>query len=201
MKKSFFILEFILIITVILIVYFSFSMRPIDNKLDIAKERLILYLKYLRFKSLIDNKLNNDKYWYMQRWTLKFLRCANSNDIYYVIYSDKNKTGHPSQNESLIDPLTNKFIYSSNKCIENNINSKYTLLTKNFNVVDISISCNNTSSLGQISFGHNGKIYNKLSRTQEEFSNNMINDKCIIKLKDINNQEKNIIINKNGLIN
>ena len=117
-----------------------------------------------------------------KRWTIKFFRCRqNVGGIYYVMYSDKNKTGHPNMLDSLKDPLTNKNIYTSNSCKENSINSKYVLLTKEFGITDVQISCNQTTSLGQLSFSSDGKIYSKLSAFDNESSEYEINEPCTIK--------------------
>ena len=40
---------------------------------------------------------------------------------------------------------------------------------KNFDIENIQISCNDTTSLGQLSFGDDGKVYSKLSTNPDEF--------------------------------
>ena len=153
-------------------------------------------MSYTRYKALIDEKFDNtDSLWHKKRWTIKFFRCRNSEDgIYYSIYSDNNKTGHPSSEDSLKDPLSNKYIYSSNYCKENNANSKYVLLTKNFDIENVNISCNNTSSLGQLSFGNDGKVYSRLSNYENESEEYEIKSPCEIKLRTKNGEEGRILI-------
>ena len=139
MKKSFSLLEIVLVISLIAFLYTIFIPKTKINNLDELTSKLSLYLSHLRYKALIDNKYDlDDPLWHKKRWTLKFFRCKeNVGGIYYVMYSDKNKSGHPGAEDSLKDPLTNKYIYSSNNCNENNTNSKYVLITKEFGIKDV----------------------------------------------------------------
>ena len=96
----------------------------------------------------------------------QIFRCRNEEDgIYYSIYSDNNESGTPGENDSLKDPLTQKNIYSSNYCKENNSNSKYVLLTKTLELKDVKVSCNETF-IGTIIIYADGKIYSKLTNNQ-----------------------------------
>lgn len=131
-----------------------------------------------------------------KRWTLKFFNCRESvGGIYFSIYSDKNLTGIPSSSDSLKDPLTNKNIYTSNFCSETNENSKYVLLTKHYDVTNVEISCNDTTTLGQISFGSDGKVYSKLSNEENSSSEFEIKEPCYIKFYDKNDNFEQIIVN------
>ncbi len=103
-------------------------------------------------------------------------------------------TGHPSFDESLVDPLSNKRVYSTNKCESNKKSSKYVLLTKEFGIEDVEISCNNTRSLGQISFGSDGKVYSKLSSYENENFEYEIKSTCILKIKSRTKDFREIII-------
>lgn len=196
MKKAFTLVEILFVISIISIILSFFYLKQNHSKLDIATNRILIYLKEVRYQSLIDNKKEqNNPLWHKKRWTLKFFRCRKDvGGIYYSIYSDRNMTGHPSLEESLKDPLTNKRIYSNNKCVQNENSSKYVLLTKEFEIEDVQISCNNTKSLGQISFGSDGKVYSKLSSYENENFEYEIKDRCIIRLKSRDKGYREIII-------
>jgi hypothetical protein len=148
-------------------------------------------------KHYIDDKFDSeDSLWHKKRWTIKFFRCRESvGGIYYSIYSDDNKTGIPSVQDSLKDPLSQKNIYSSNYCEENSSNSKYVLLTKYFGIVDVKISCNDTTSLGQLSFGSDGKVYSKLSNYNYESNEYEIIEPCSLKFISKDGKSKEILIN------
>ena len=196
MKKSFSVLELILTITLISFLYITFLPKNKINNLDELTNRILLYMSYTRYVALIDNKFNlDDSLWHKKRWTIKFFRCRETEDgIYYSIYSDKNKSGHPSSEDSLKDPLTKKNIYSSNYCKENSSNSKFVLLTKYFGITDVNISCNETTSLGQLSFGSDGKVYSKLSNYENESLEYEIKEPCSIKFFTKEGENKEIII-------
>lgn len=203
MKKSFSILEIIIIIFVILLLYSTFIPKTNHNfKLDEITNRLILYIAYTRFKALVDEKFNDkDEKWHKKRWSIKFLRCRNDNGLYYSIYSDENESGQISKEDTLKDPLTNKHIYSSNSCEENNSNSKYVLLTKNFDVTNVEVSCNKTDSLGQLAFSSDGKVYARLSANPNESDKYEIKEPCFIKLISRDKQKKEIkIVEKTGFV-
>ena len=194
MKRSFTLLELILMIVLLGFLYTSFIPKVKVSKIDNLTNRLVLYLKQTRYQSLINDKFSNsDNLWHKKRWTLKFFRCRETiGGIYYVIYSDKNASGHPGIDDSLKDSLTLKNIYSTNSCTENIKNSKYVLISQNFNIRTVNISCNETSSLGQLSFGSDGKIYSKLSANENDFISYEIINNCKIELSDIFNEKRTI---------
>lgn len=199
MKKAFSLLEILLIISLLGILYTAFIPKSQINKIDELTNRLILYLKQTRYQALINDKYDqDDSYWHKKRWTLKFFRCRKDvGGIYYSIYSDNNSSGHPSIEDSLKDSLTLKNIYSTNYCKENINNSKYVLISQNFNIEDVVISCNETSSLGQLSFGADGKIYSKLSNNVNDNTSYEIKNKCKIKLSDHLGEERTIVLESN----
>jgi len=202
-KKAFFLIE--LIFVILLISFFSYIILPkkIEPEFDTAIDRLVIYLNQTKLQALIDDKFSSsDSLWHKQRWTLKFFNCRKSvGGIYYTIYSDTNMTGHPNADESLKDPLSKKNIYSSNSCQENSSNSEYVLLTKKFGIENINISCNDTSSLGQISFGNDGNIYTRLSNIDNDSNAYLLENDCLIEFKSKNNETKNIkIYAKTGFI-
>jgi prepilin-type N-terminal cleavage/methylation domain-containing protein len=200
-KKAFTIIE--LLFTIIILSIFSgliYSNLKI-SKLNLAANRIVLYLNYTKYLASLENHYNNDEAkWFKKLWTLKFQRCRSSvGGLYFIVYSDKDMDGYIDKVETAKDPLTQRYLYSSNYCNENSsINNKYVLLTKQYKIEEVTVSCNNTSSIGQISFDQYGRVYSKL--TQNEYTNEVVNE-CVIKLKDINNDEISIIISpKTGFI-
>lgn len=186
LKKSFSFLEIIAVITLIGIFYFSFVLKfdVAENKLNDASDRLILYLKHTRLQALVDDKYDsNDSLWHKKRWSLKFFRCKESvGGMYYSIYSDENHTGQVAKLETLKDPLTNKYIYSDNSCEYKEDRSKYVLLTQEFDISKVEVSCNETDSLGQISFGSKGEVYSKLSNDSDKKYDFLVKNPCEIAL-------------------
>ena len=196
MNKAFSLIELLLVLIILIFVGSFFSYNYKKNDLDSVTNRIVLYLKQTRYQSLIDNMNNDtDDLWHKKRWTLKFFRCdKNIGGLYYSIYTDKNKKGHASLDESLNDPLSNKKVYSTNKCENTDKTSKYVLLTKEFGIEEIEISCNSTSSLGQISYGNDGRVYSKLSSYNDHYYDYEINTRCTIKLIDDNLEYREVII-------
>jgi type II secretory pathway pseudopilin PulG len=200
---AFSVIELLISLMLIGILSYMVLLKPVMNDFDIAVKRLYIYLKQTRLQAFIHNQYeSNDPLWHKKRWTLKFMRCnKNKEGLYYVIYSDTNQTGHPSLNESLQDPLTKKYIYSTNRCEENTKTSPYVLLSHKYNIMDVKLSCNNTSSLGQLSFGSDGKVYTKLSNLPYDISSNELITTCQLELIHKNKEKRTIIIHgKTGYI-
>jgi len=174
--------EIIFVIAILAIVGSMIVPQNHLSKLDLATKKIITYLNYTRYIAHIDNKYSyNDNEWEKKRWTLKFQNCSNTKDgLYFNVYSDMDGgTAHYKKKDCLKDPLNQLYIYANASCIPQNDESKYTLLTKEFGVVKVEVSCNNTSTIGQISFGYDGKIYSSLGENITE-----IVSPCRIKLYD-----------------
>jgi len=195
MKKSFSILELVVVISIIAIIITMAIPKIEISKLQLATDKIVLYLNYTRYIAMLDNKYSvNDNEWEKKRWTLKFQKCSNRDDgLYFVVYSDESGgTAHFKKKETLKDPLNNKYLYNSYKCIAKNDESPDILLTKRYGIKKVDISCNTTSTIGQISFGNDGKIYSQLGTNIKS-----IEQPCLIKLIDNQFKESIIIIEPN----
>lgn len=170
------------------------------SQLQLASDKIILYLNYTRYIAHIDNKYDiNDSQWNRKHWTLKFLKCSEKiGGLYYNVYSDtQGGSAHYLKTDTLKDPLNGKYLYS-NACQKDTLNdkSKYVLLTQEYGIINIEVSCNTTKTLGQISFGYDGKIYSSLGKNIQE-----ITEQCRIKLFDKQNDFTEIAIEpKTGYI-
>lgn len=204
MKKSFFILELIIILIMFSIIYSTIYIKDSTYKFNLFVSKIELYLNFLRYKALIDDKTDlENSTWHKQRWTMKFLRCRENEGggVYISIYTDINEKSHTNNEEALKDPLTNRYITNSNFCKDDDKYSSFTPL-RNYNVKSVDISCNSTTSLGQVSFGEDGRVYSRLSNVDNETYEYEITKPCFIKFTSDNNYEKEIIIYpKTGFIN
>jgi len=198
MKRGFSLLELIFIILVVGIIASQSIQKNNLSKLTLAKNQIILHLKYARYIAMLDNKYDyQDIEWYKKRWSLKFLNCQSSiGGIYYVIYNDLVSNGAIKKEETLKDPLTGNYIYSY-QCTKDSLydKSKFVLLTEEYEIKSINISCNETSTIGQISFGDDGKVYAKAGKNESDYE---IKEPCSIKLYDKHNQSEEIIIYPNS---
>lgn len=187
-KKAFGFLELILVLALLGLMAWMIlpHLNPTNSKLDAASKRLMLYLQQTRYQAMLDNPYSfDDALWHKKRWTLKFLNCTHESDgLYYAIYSDTNKTGQIAKDETLKDPLTQKYIYNNNQCERTKDRSAFTLLTKEFGITDVKISCNDTTTIGQLSFGYDGKLYSKLSSFEHDSDAYIVQKPCDITLSN-----------------
>jgi len=198
-KKSFSLLELLFIIVIIAIVSLGFFPKTINSKLNQAANKVIIHLKNTKNQAMIDNKFNhNDDFWFRERWTMKFQNCQKSiGGLYYVVYSDTNHGGHINKSETLKDPLTQKWLYSNYDCDASSNESKDILLTKEYGVTKVEISCNSTSTIGQISFGYDGQVYTKLGTKSNDTYKYLLTETCTISLYDKSNNKVTISIEPN----
>ena len=116
-KKTFSLIEIIFVITLIAIISSYSNYKNNQNRLILAKNQIIMHLKYMRYIAMLDNKYEHDNdLWFRKAWNLKFRWCNGKKSLHYYIYSDLDNTGHVKQEETLKDPLTNNYIYSSTHC-------------------------------------------------------------------------------------
>ncbi len=198
-RQSFSLIELIFVIVIISIVSMQFIPKLTKSNLSQAANKVIVHLKNTRYQAMIDNKFNHkDDFWFRERWTLKFQKCSQSiGGLYYVVYSDTNHGGHINKDETLKDPLTQKWLYSNYDCDASSDESKDILLTKEYGVSKVDISCNKTTTIGQISFGYDGKVYTKLGTKLEDTYNYELKEQCYITLYDNSNDNVTIIIEPN----
>lgn len=195
-KNGFGFLEIIIVLLLLSIITWIFipNINNQSYKSKLAAQRLVLYLQQTRYKAMMNNQFDaNDSLWHKKRWTLKFMHCSDENDgLYYTIYSDTNKTGQVAKNETLKDPLTKKYVYSNNRCLNTKDRSSYVLLTKEYGINDVKISCNETSTIGQLSFGYDGQLYSKLSSYENDAYSYQVVNQCNLEL--ISEEKRHTIV-------
>jgi len=196
---AFSLLELIFVIVLIAIISSTIISKTEISKLQLATDKIVLYLNYTRYIAFVDSKFDiDDVEWERKRWTLKFQNCSDTNNgMYYIVYSDMSGgTAAFKKDECMKDPLSLKYLYSGYDCEPSSNESKNILLTKEFGVHKVEVSCNITSTIGQISFGADGKIYSQLGTNIKE-----IDEQCLLKLYDINDDYTTIAIEpKTGYI-
>lgn len=193
--NSFSLLEIIVVVAFIAIIVTISIPKKHISKLELATDKMVLYLNYVRYTALTDNQYDiEDIEWEKKRWSLKFQRCSDTKDgLYFVVFSDKSGgTGAFKKKDTLKDPLNNKYLYSRYGCEPSGNESKNVLLTKEYGIQKVEVSCNTTSTIGQISFGYKGEIYSQLGTNIKE-----IKEACFITLYDFQNNKKQIKIEPN----
>lgn len=100
----------------------------------------------------------------------------------------------PKKEHSIKDPLTFRHLYSRYTCDPKADESKYVLLTKEFGIEKVIISCNATDSIGQILYSDDGKIYSKVGTKANDIGKFEIKQKCFIDLYDQYDNKSTIII-------
>lgn len=197
MKKSITLVEIIFILVVVSILYSISIPKKQDSKLFDATNYIVTYLNYTRYLALIDNKFDlDDSLWHKKWWRLRFENCIKSKGgVYFIVTSDDNTTGQAKKSHSAKDPLTNRYLYSRYYCDAKEDESKYVLLTQEFDIAKVELTCNATDSIGQIIYNDKGEVFSKVANTIDEtYTKYEIRQKCYIYLYDKNNNKSTIII-------
>ncbi|MCK9337608.1 MAG: type II secretion system protein [Arcobacteraceae bacterium] len=196
MKKSITLLEILFVLLILSIIYTVSIPKKIDSKLNQATDYLLIYLNYTRYLAFIDNKYDpNDDLWFRKMYRLRFEKCTSTiGGLYFIVFSDENKSGQAKKTDSIKDPLTSRHLYSRYTCDPKSDESKYVLLTKEFGVTKVNISCNSTSSLGQILYANDGKIYSKVGTNANDIGKFEIQNQCFIEIFDKDGNKSTIII-------
>lgn len=182
-KPSFTLIELLLVIIVVGLI----STIPLINKetytLEQAAKQIKLHIETTQLNSLKNDSFTyDDVEYYKEWWKIKFMRCKNNSGLYYVVYSDKDRNGYIKREECALDPLTKTKLYSNNDCIATDDESKIVLLTELYNIDKVDISCNNTSSIGEIVFDYKGRAHSKISDDEKRIYKNLLDEKCTISL-------------------
>jgi competence protein ComGC len=196
--RAFSILELLLVLLIISIlstIFIQNSNQSNYSKIDEACEQILTHLKYTRHLAMIDNRFDpTQEMWFRSRWRIKFLKCRENRGIYYTIFSDKNLKGTPNKDESIKDPLSKKWLYVSNWCTQKEDEYAKVLLTKEFDISSIELSCNATSSFGEIIFDYRGKPYNKFGYDSNDAFKYALSEPCYLKIINSKAQSRTIII-------
>ncbi len=163
MRKSFTLLELTIVIVVLGILAAVIMPKLRSNKLVEASNEVLSAIRYTQHLAILDDKYRPDDInWYKRRWRIAFRQC--NGDWFYTIAYDKdanNATGGTffSMNETAIDPLTKKHFYlDQSTCNIGNDSTERILLTKKYNITNITFSCSNQ----YIGFDEIGRPYNDL---------------------------------------
>ena len=175
MKKSFTMLELIMVIIIIGILATVIIPRTDSNKLAQVAIQVLSDIRYTQHLAMIDDKFNpNITHWYRQRWQIAF-STANSTRS-YVIFSDSPSltTGaydsNPSANidytkvEVAKNPLDN-FRYLIGVANSNFDNSSTQRISpsldigKMYGIIDVKMSGGTSSTVKRILFDHLGRPY------------------------------------------
>ena len=198
-KYAFSLYEIIIVILLTSILALSISSNNKQNNSFLAANQILNHINLTRMHAMSDN-IYNDKnltHWHKSRWTIKFMNCVSSvGGFYYVVFKDENLKGSPNKTECAVDPITKKYLYSYNDCEAGYDEDRKILITKEYGIKKITISCNKTTTIGQLSFGFFGEPYAKLSDKSTDY---LLNDDCFIEIIDeIGNSNSIKISTKSG---
>jgi len=152
MKKSFTLIELLIVVIIIGILAYSLSFK-FNNSLQVAADKIIKDIRYTQSLALKEDKYqpfpennssieqNRTKYWFKQWWQLKFKLSTRGNSHYYSysIFSDSptnsstnfNKTGGPVS-EYALNSLSNKYASTSSSMT---YSSEYNLSKYNIKLI------------------------------------------------------------------
>jgi type II secretory pathway pseudopilin PulG len=162
MKKSFSLIELVIVIIVIGILYSSINFSLKDTSLQEATQQLIYHINYTHILAMKDNKIqyypinnsniemNRSKYWFKQWWQIRISQ-KNNGEYFYEVFSDSSSnsttTNYDTEGtlikEFAINPLNGKYLdpnYANN-------NDERLNLTKYYGIKKIKIGTSTINKL------------------------------------------------------
>jgi len=175
MKKSFSLIELIIVLVVIGILYSTINFNLKDSNLNQAADQLISHINYTRHLAIIDNKMqyypithntqdnNRSKYWFKSWWQLR-IGVKTNQEYFYEVFSDSSSHTDSTNFDkagSLIrefarDPINGKYLdgnYGNDINKQLNLTSTYGIQLIKLNNIDFK-----KGSI-RIIFDNKGNIY------------------------------------------
>ncbi|AFV96982.1 MULTISPECIES: pilus assembly FimT family protein [unclassified Sulfuricurvum] len=189
MKRfAFTMLELVFVIIVIGILAVLAMPSFTSNPLQRAAEQVAGHIRYTQHLAMVDDQFDpTDPTWFMKKWQIRFRE--NNNDLYYAVYSDKNKNRNINCNattcdEPAMDPLTKQPLYYLASRANNSM-----ILSTQYSITDVNVSCDTpdsslyTTSLGALSFDHLGRPYNGIGNNTAGLYDFLLQANCNIVLR------------------
>lgn len=159
MRKAFTLIELIVVILVIMLINHSIMPKIERNFKEELKDTVLADIEHARTLATSDFKQkNDDPQWQRTLWSISFGKCVDGG-IYTSIGSDINKNGVLDENETVLDPMTNKYMYA-NKSLScknggGNNSSDRIFLTDKYDVKAIRLQggCLNAPAIGFDTYG------------------------------------------------
>jgi type II secretory pathway pseudopilin PulG len=198
-RTAFSIIELIFVI-VVLAILASLSMGRMDRDLrQEASETILSHIRLAQQMALTDNKhrKDNNKLWQRAYWRFEYGKCRNTTnpddgtaEYYYRVGSAVTLDTGFNKNESAINPMDGKYLYTINKCEDLDKDESPTILiSKKFGINKIR-KYGGCSTVQHIAFDHLGRPHHQIaSYGVADFSKIMTED-CRLKFEissDVNN--------------
>jgi len=167
-----------------------------------ARDNLLSAIRYTQHLALIDDKTNptdttDPVYpnWQRKFWKITFSTSADNLANFYTISSDLNGDDTVTKNETAIDPVNGKYMFTDDSTIDTDetpnifIGKTYGII---MNPADFTGGCANAQ---HIAFDHFGRPYNDIGSATNDYSKYMASDcNIIVKFADTSIQDLIITI-------
>jgi len=201
-RSAFTIIELIFVI-VVLGILASLAMERVDRDLkQEASETILSHIRLAQQLALRDNKhrIDNNPLWQRAYWRFEYGKCKNTTNLdgtaqyYYRVGSATTLDMGFNKNESAINPVDGKYLYTINSCDDLKKDESPTILiSKKFGINKIEKygGCNKVQ---HIAFDYLGRPHHQIgSYGSANFSKIMVND-CRLKFKMATGDSFTIII-------
>ncbi len=117
MKKSAFTMLELVMVIVVLGILAAVALPRYDRDLrQGAESNIVAAIRYTQHMALIDDKTDpRDTNWQQELWTIRFSSYTDSGNtrFFYTISSNINHGGNVDRNETIVDPVTGKYMYNA----------------------------------------------------------------------------------------
>jgi prepilin-type N-terminal cleavage/methylation domain-containing protein len=203
-KKAFSLLELIFVI-IILAFLSSLALEHMEDSLKSeASKTLLSHIRLSQYLALTDNShmVDNNLLWQRSYWRFEYGKCRNTTNLedgtaeyYYRVGAAKTLDTAFNKNESAVNPLDGKYLYTVNTCkkLEND-ESPTILISKKFGIDKI-LKYGGCSNVQHIAFDHLGRPHHQIASYSEADFSKIMTEDCKLKF------EMSTDVNHDGEIN
>jgi len=184
-KNAFTMLELVFVIVVIGILA-ALAIPRFDRDLrQGAKDNLLSAIRHTQALALVDNKTNPaEANWQRAFWQIRFSNPSTPNNEWvYSIGSNMDYATSLDKNESAIDPVNGKYMYSGDASPADSDESPNIFLTKKYGIDTVTFNdCSGSSgsTAKHIAFDNLGRLHRGVFGGENNYRTLVTNEDCII---------------------
>jgi prepilin-type N-terminal cleavage/methylation domain-containing protein len=193
MKKSAFTMIELVFVIVVLGILASLASSRIDRDLkQEAAETILSHIRLAQQLALNDNKhrSDNNPEWQKAYWRFEYRKCTGIDEYTYRVGSDIDMDKSIDKDESAIDPITGKYLYTNWSCTDLKTDeSPSILLGKRFGIKNIR-KYGGCSKVQHIAFDYLGRPHHQIASYNSPNFEYIMKTDCRLKFEmstDINN--------------
>ncbi len=173
--KAFTMLELVFVIVVLGIIA-SLALPRMDRDIrQEAADNILSAIRYTQHLALNDDKTNpSDPNWQEELWQIRFTSGADNLTNYYTVSSDANQDNSVDKDETAIDPINGKYMFTDDSTIDTD-ESANIFIGKKYGVDSMTFT-GGCAGEDHIAFDHIGRPHTDINDADNDYDEYMATD-------------------------